>query len=338
MNARRISIDVKYDNQTITAVINPFITDISYSDNFIGQVDDISISLGDREKKWMNEWSPKKGASLEASLLISDGWGSTKSSRRNLGYFEIDEVSTSGPPNKVSVKGISIPQSSTLRGQAKSRSWENTNFKKVANDIAKWNGMKLYFSGIENPTYDRISQDNESDVSFLVRICNEAGFALKVANKTLYLFDEVKFEGEPVVDTISRTDFRLKDYSGKDTLSHIYKACTVVYTHPKSKKTVRYTYTPPKPPKTNRILVVNEEVSSQGAALTLAKKRLREANKSAVTFSIKLAGFANYYAGQTVNLKDFGTFNGKYIITSMRGSVGNNSETSLELRRCLEGY
>lgn len=338
MNGRRIKPDVKYNNQSISLDIEPFITDISFTDNLSGQADDISISLGDRERKWMNSWAPKKGASLEVSLLISADWGSTKSSKRKLGQFDIDQVSTSGPPNKVSIKGTSIPQGSTLKGQKKSRSWEKSNLKKVAKDIATKNGMKLYFSSEENPDYDRIEQERETDLSFLMRICADAGLSLKVANKTITILDDAKLEKAAVKDTIKRTDFRIEDYNGNDNLSGTYKACKVSYKLPKTKKTLSYTFTPTNPPKTSRVLYINEEVTSEAAAKRLARTKLREANKEATTFSLKLAGFCHYYAGETLKLKDFGTFDGKYIITSIGGSIGNSSQTSIDLRKCLEGY
>lgn len=338
MNGRKITPDVLYDNTTITAEIEPFVTDITYTDNFSGQADAITINLGDREKRWMNTWMPKKGASLEASLIISPDWGSKASSRRKLGYFEIFDINMSGPPNKVSITASSVPQSSSLRGQRKNRSWENTNFKSVASDIAKRNNLKLYFDAEENPTYDRVDQESETDIGFLMRLCNDSGFALKVANKSISVFDEQKYEREYEIFTIKNNDFRLKDWSGNDTLNDIYRSCKVSFTNTDTKKTITYTFTPPKPPKTDRVLLVNEEVKSKSQAIKLAKKKLREANKNGTTVSLKLAGFAPYYAGQTMKLSGFGGFDGKYIITSINGKVGGNSETSIELRKVLEGY
>jgi uncharacterized protein len=338
MDGRRITLEVLYDNQSITADIDPFVTGISFTDHLVGQVDDISISLGDRERKWTNSWMPKKGSSLLVSLSISPDWDTTKIIKRKVGFFEIDEINTSGPPNNVEVRGISVPESSSLRGEEKTRAWENVSLKKVAQDLAKKHRLKLYFSVQENPIYDRLEQQNETDLAFLMRICNEASLALKIANQTIYIFDEARLERDGAVTTISRLDHRLKSWSGNDTLNGIYKACTVSYTNPKTKKTYKYTFTPPKPPKTSKILFVNEEVTSQAAAIRLAKAKLRAANKGATTFSLTMAGFLNLYSGQNIMLKDFGSFDGKYIITSFSGKIGSSSETSLELRKCLEGY
>ncbi|KZZ82529.1 phage late control D family protein [Bacillus sp. SJS] len=338
MDGRRIKLEIQYNNQSISQAIAPFVTDLTFTDNLSGQADDLSISVGDRERKWMNNWIPEKSASLQASILATAGWGNTKAFTRKLGYFDIDQIDTSGPPNKVSIKATSVPESSTLRNQRKTRSWEKATFKKVAQDIASKNTMKLHFSSEENPLLDRVEQQNEADLVFLMRICNEAGFSLKVANKSLVIMDEERLEKATAVDTISRTDSRLKDYGGADSLSKCYKSCRVTYADPKKKKIISYIFTPPKPEKTSRVLEVNEEVSSEAEARRLARKSLRGQNKEACTFSLKMTGFLTYYAGQTLNITDFGHFDGKYLITAVSGSVGTSSETSLSLRKCLEGY
>ena len=366
MNGRRISVEVAYNNQSITRNIESFLTGLSFSDNLSGQADDLSLSLADREKNWMNSWKPKKGASIEASLVISGDWGSTKPSKRKIGYFEIDQLDISGLPNKVDVKSTSIPQSSSLRGTKKTKAWEKTNLKKVAQDIASKNGVKLNFKTSENPEYDRVEQQKETDLVFLNRICTEAGFSLKVANKKINILDDAELEKKDIVDTINSSDKRIKSYSGKDGLKNSYKSCKISYTikqvesttgkstkSTKSKETAKksqkekskqvnktytYTFTPPHPIQTDRILEVKEEVNSKAAAIKLAKNKLREVNKETTTFSLKLAGYAHYYAGQTIKLKGWGFFDGKYMITSFGFSAGNGSETSLELRKCLGGY
>lgn len=335
---RHIKPDVIYNKQNISTEIEDFIDSVSFQDNLSGQADNITISLGDRERRWITKhWSPRKGDSLSVALLLSRDWSSDQPTARNLGEFEIDESTISGPPTKVSIKGISIPQDTALR-EKKTKAWEKTNLKKIAEEIAKSSKLGVYFSAEENPTYDRVDQEDQSDVAFLDKICGDAGLSLKIANKKIIILDEAQLEKESAVKTISFTDKDLKDYNGKDTLSVTYKSCKVNYRDAKKKKTISYTFTPKNPPATGRVLIVNEEVTSEAAAQKLAKKSLRNANKEATTFSLRLAGFLFLYAGQCINLKDFGVFDGKYIITSIGGSVGNGSEMSLELRKCLEGY
>lgn len=338
MNGRRVELEVLYNNQNITTEIQDFIDSLTFTDTLSGQADDISISLGDRERRWSNKWRPYKGASLQVSLLISEHWWEVGKVARKLGYFEIDELSMNGPPTKISVKGTSIPESTSLKGEKKSKAWEKTNLKKIAEEIAKKNKLSLHFSVKENPAYDRTDQDSQTDISFLQKLCMDAGLSLKIVNKSIVILDETQLEAGEAVTTIFRTDDRIKDYSARDTLGTMYKSCKVTYTDPKTKKTLSYTFTPKNPPPTTRVLKVNEQVKSKKEAVELAKNSLRNANKEATIFSIRLAGFLPVYAGQCINLKGFGAFDGKYLITSIGGSLGSGSETSMELRKCLGDY
>ena len=59
------------------------------------------------------------------------------------GVFEIDRVSYTGPPQKLSIKATSIPYKTELRQTKHSRTWENTTLKNMGSKIAKRNGMKF---------------------------------------------------------------------------------------------------------------------------------------------------------------------------------------------------
>lgn len=82
------------------------------------------------------------------------------------GTFEIDSVDVSGPPWKCTLKSTSIPYTSTLRIQKKSRNWEKISLKAIADQIAKEAGMKLLYESSDNPQYDKKEQVQQSDIRF----------------------------------------------------------------------------------------------------------------------------------------------------------------------------
>lgn len=43
-------------------------------------------------------------------------------------------------------------------------------------------------------------------------------------------------------------------------------------------------------------------------------------------------------AGEVVELIGFGLFAGKYLVTQVKHDIGNGFTTSIEIRRCLNGY
>ena len=87
------------------------------------------------------------------------------------------------------------------------------------------------------------------------------------------------------------------------------------------------------------MLEINEKVNNREEARQLAMKRLRQKNKKQFKAQFDLAGDARLVAGVTVQIENYGAFDGKYIIESAKHSISRSGfKTSVTLRRVLEGY
>ncbi|HOV79359.1 MAG TPA: contractile injection system protein, VgrG/Pvc8 family [Bacillota bacterium] len=338
MKARNARLQLIYENVDISADLQPHLLSWTYTDNLSGQADDLQITLEDRAQIWTGDWMPDKGAVVRAKIVRENWTGDGQIEELGLGVFEIDEIELSGPPSTVTIKALSIPESTSLRGEAKNRAWEKTNLSVIAGDIAGGAGLELFYDTDDDPEYDRTEQTEQTDLEFLTKLCNDAGLCLKVSDYQIVIFDELKYEQQDPVDTIIKGQSRIKSYQGRTTLTGVYKSCRVDYYDANGNENITAEFTPPNPPASGRVLVVNERVSSVAEAEKLAQKRLRQENKNAVTLSLTLPGDLRYLAGLTVTLSGWGTFDGKYIITQATHSQQNGYEIKLELRRCLEGY
>jgi len=338
MKARRAGLELFYDNMDITADLRPHLLSFGYTDNMSGQSDDLQVTLEDRQQLWIGDWAPDKGATLKAAIVQENWSGDNQKDRLDIGLFEIDEPEINGPPSTVTIKGLSIPEgSASLREQDKNKAWEGTTLSGIAGTIAGDNGMSLFFDSEIDPAFDRMEQTEQSDLVFLQKLCDDAGLSLKIAEKKIIIFDDVKYELAAPIATIERGVSAIISYSGKTKLQGIYSACTVEYTDAQTKETYSATYTPPNPPKTTKILHLNERVTSVGMAMTLAKRKLRQENCQETVFNVTLMGDIRFLAALTVMVKGWGNWDGKYIITQATHK-GSKYEVSLALRRCLEGY
>lgn len=131
-----------------------------------------------------------KGATMQAAIIQKNWTGDGKDKVLDCGLFEVDSVDASGPPQKVTLKGTSIPYTSTARTQKKTKAWEKIKLSGIANEIAAANGLKCMFESANDPLYTRKEQVQESDIVFLQRLCKDAGISLKVTAKMIVLFDE----------------------------------------------------------------------------------------------------------------------------------------------------
>jgi len=342
--ARRTEIAVKIGGADISADMNKYLLQMTYTDNEEDKTDDLQISLDDREGVWLTDWltaeDGAKGAELSA-VIVQKNWESDGKDRvLDCGLFEIDSIDGSGPPAQAAIKATSLPYSSTVRTEKKTKAWEKIKLSAIADEIASKNGMKCMFESSFNPLYERREQVQLSDIVFLQGLCKDVGIALKVAANIIVLFDEADYEQKPAVREIERGAADIKSYRfGTSSSDTKYGKCHVIYTDPQTGQTIEYTYTPQGADKSAPTLEINEKVKTREDARQLAMKRLRQKNKAEYSAEFTLVGDIRLVAGVTVELIGWGLFDGKYIIETATHSVTASGYTlQVKLRRVLEGY
>lgn len=359
--ARRAYVKITYNGTDITKELASYLKFAEYTDVISGQADDLQLTLEDREGLWLSDWFPDKGAVLTASI-VAKYWESPNDAGKELplGLFEIDEIECSAMPSEAKLKAVSVPNNTTLRGEEHTRAWEKYTVQKIAYDIASMAGLELAYQAEENPTIDRVEQTEQSDLSFMNKLCEDNGLSLKITDKKMVIFDLKQLESadpvllfkrptakdlaHPEVQIVSSNSIQspLKElkpasWTFSSGTRDIYKACTVEYTDPNSKTKISYTFADPDK-KEGKTLMVKQEVKSQAEAETLAKKELRKKNSEEVKGSLSVMGDPDLSSGLTVNVEGFGHFDGKYIISSVKHALGGGYKCSVEIRRCLNGY
>lgn len=280
-----------------------------------------------------------KGTEIHAMVIQKNPYSNGKDKVLDCGVFEIDSVSYTGPPQKLSIKATSIPYKTELRQTKHSRTWENTTLKNMGAKIAKRSGMKFMYLSDSNPTYKRKEQVNMTDIAFLKKMCKKAGISLKVTSKTIVLFDAADYEKKKEVKKIKAGKGNILSYSfSTKTADTAYSSCHVIYTDPNTKKTIEATYTPENANSDGQKLEIKQKVSSVAEAQELARKSLRAKNKGETTAEFTLVGDVDYVAGITVRVYGYGEFNGKYIVEQATHSITGGYKVQIKLRSCLEGY
>ena len=354
--ARRAEINVSFQGTDISSSIRKSLVSLSYTDNESGNSDDLQIVLHDREQVWMENWLGEaiEGASAAklkiTAEIIRQNWKSDgKDETLKCGEFELDSVTCSGPPSSVTIKASSLPFSASIRQTLKSKGWEKYNLSGIAGEMASGNGMSLRYDASSDPYYDRTEQTATSDIAFLYKLCTDAGLSLKATGTEIVIFDQRQYESQPEVMTIAKkkqgdghgsayTSYKLSSGSA----SKKYASCRVSWVDEKGQllegvaKTDDYN----EEAKNNQQLELKEKVGSAAEAKQLAEKRLRYANLFSRTAEFTLPGDPALCAGVTVVLKGWGSYDGKYLCSTAKHTVqpGSGYQTSISLRRILEGY
>lgn len=337
MQSRRAKLKLLYNNKDISADLADYLKSFSYTDHASGKADDLQITVEDRGGLWMGDWMPDKGATLKATLITEHWQEQGKTEELPLGTFEIDTIDGKSSPSVVTIKALSIPESSSLRGEEKTRSWEKVKLSTIARDIAGNAGLSLFYDTDDDPEHDRIEQTELSDLAFLQKTCEDAGLSLKVSSQKIVIFDDEKYESMDPVMTIKRGQAWILEHSFSTSTRNVYSACKVEYHSPKRKKNISYTYTAPNKPATGKTLVINQRANSIGQAERLAKKKLRKQNRGETKMSFTLMGDIRLLAAYTVKVEGYGKLDGKYFIEEAE-HAGSGYRVKIDLRRVLEGY
>lgn len=356
--SRRVWLEIKYitaGTKKVTDIsedISRYFISLEYSEAMSDEADDLTLTLEDRQQIWLNDWLPEgEGNMLDVRVHIlnrislNDGESVVK-----LGKFEIDEIEINGFPSTVKLKAVSVVGEGSLRGERKNQSWEKVTLKKIAEDVASRNKLKLYFDCDENPEIDHVEQADKSDLEFLQKLCKSNGLSLKIQAEQLIIFDEYKYEKKAAMITIFNPRIESKggkdiwlrwllDYSFRDKTRDTYSSCEVKTKKGKNKEVIEGKFSPDTKSGSGRTLKISHQVKDEAEAQNLAKKKLREKNKEKTTGRMTTIGNFNLAAGTTVDLQNFGKFDGKYIIDKVSHSISaNDFKTNIDLRKCLDGY
>lgn len=338
----------------ISEDVSKYLLSFSCTDNLTDSADDMTMTLEDRGQLWLEDWFPEGEGNLMDITIHTYNRISLNEGEAtfHVGQFEIDEIEIVGYPSTVQIKGVSVLGDGSLRGTKKNQTWEKISIWKAAADICDRNGLTLMWDCAENPNLDHIEQADESDLAFLQKICKDNGMSLKISTKQVIIFDDAKYESqEPVISVykpgvyaeLDEKTMPLRwvlDYNFKAKTRDTYYKCDVKYQKGKKKEVIEGSFTDPNKKK-GRVLHVKEQVENKAEAEKLAKKKLREANKEAVTGQFSTIGNTNFAAGQVLKMVNFGHFDGNYLATKVVHDFSAGSgkfDTKIDVRRCISGY
>jgi phage protein D len=332
-NARRTELKLVYDGADISRDIAPYLISFSYTDNASDKADDLSLTLEDREGNWRGPWFPSKGATIHATIVTHEWRGPHETESLPCGTFEIDDIECSGPPTQVQIKAVSTLISKSMRQEQKTKAWEDVKLSAVAGDIAKKNGLKLFWDSPNDPLFERRDQVEVSDLGFLQKLCRDYGIGIKVTETQIVCYDEETYEAKAAIAAIFFGDKHIRNYRFRTKTRGTYKGARLQYHHPVKNENLE-TYTAGNAEGTGEDLVINQKADTLDDAEKIAQKKLHDANKKETTGSITLVGDMRFLGGSNVDVSGWGKFDGRYFIEKATHNVnkGSGYVTSIELR------
>lgn len=331
MNPRIPFAQILYNGIDITKDVSNDLISLSYTDNTEGKADDLNISLDDTALLWANGWYPQKGDQLQVFFGYTDL--SVKA-----GTFEIDEISISGPPDRIDIKAIATGTARALR-TAKSFAHEDKTLPEIARTVAEANSLTLQ-GNIAPIRIKRTTQNRETDLAFLSRIAKDYGYLFSIRDSVMTFTSMYDIDDSDSVASIDKT--QVSSYSFTDKLVGVYKEAKSTFHNTETRETVNVSFVPfaddveglPINEAVADTIEIRTKAENTQQAEAKTKAAIYRANTEGQTGRLSLAGNPLLLSGSNIDATGFGKLSGKYQIVSSSHNISGSGYTSdIEIKR-----
>ena len=278
----------------ITPIILDMYESISITDGTGYESDTCEISLIDDPSSPID--LPPKGAELRISMGYN-------LDMVEMGLFIVSEITLSGPPEKMVIRGRAAPQLTSKNGitslaSQKTRSWpKDTSISAVVSKIAKEHSLDPFVSDsvaqIKLPHFD---QSDESDLNFLLRIAKRYDVICKPAGGKLLFVKR----GDIELPGITLTKEQVGDWEMTSSTSESVGTVVAYWHDKKSAKKHEAKVGDGEPIKRLRHSYQDEK-----SALTAAQASLDQSRRGEERLSLNLVGNPAISAERPLTLINF---------------------------------
>lgn len=296
--------------------------EFSYRDVHHAAVDDISFKIADPRGLWRGSWGIDEGTEISATMGYVGGL------QVPCGLYAVDEVEASGDDGgDIAVfKCLSAFTSKGLRTE-RSEAYDDMSAADIVGRVAARHGLSVT-GQIPDLRFERISQNKQSDLSFLTRLANDWGCYFSVKGAQLVFTTRESIERAEPVRVFDLDDGGLLGWRVRKSTHKLYRRAVARYFHPIRKSTLTAEVEDPRVV-SGDTLKIDERCETLAHAERLCIARLARENDGLGTGSLTTVGDPLLLAGQVIALAGgFGRFAGTWLVSSARHHFGSNGYTT----------
>lgn len=313
-----------YRGVDISSEIDPMTVSVSYTDKAHGEIDEMDVTVQDKDGLWKSSWLPEPGDIM--TLTIFDGLGG----ELPCGDFEMDEPEAFGSRSgdEMIIRGLAAPISKPLRTE-KTRAFEKQSLRQIVQKVAGENGLSVE-GDIEEQRFERVTQRRERDLEFLTRLAEDTGHYFSVRGKRAIFTSIKSVDGRAAALTISHAQYgaQLTSYRFKFQTAETYSKAKVTALDENSKEPIEAEVEDSDVKTGDTLRITGERVENAAQAEKLAKSRLHHKNRKSLSGSVELVGNVSAVAGVVVKTDGFGNYDGRLLIDSSTHSISRSGYTT----------
>lgn len=318
---RHANPKVLYDGQD-TSWLYHNVRSLSYTDNAEGESDDVTVELTDQKQDWFGGWFPERGKDLNVYIDYYNWYSPETLYIYHCGNFVIDDITLTGGPRGITIRGTSQPAQSAFMETLVSKTWQGITIKQIAQELmAKYSLQNLYFYGDET-VIEELSQEEQSDADFLQEVCERYGYALKIYKAGFVIYKKEIYEARGVVREFNGETEWEPGWEWNTTTAGTYTGARITYTDPKKgdeQEDINILVGTEE-----RLLVINERADSEAEAMEIARSRVNKENEKAETLTFTTMFDPTLVASSNINVINLTHVEGKYFIKKVQVKLGDD--------------
>lgn len=317
---RKAELILNYNQINISEDLKNYVEKFTYTDS-VDASDTISLTLQDREKKWIEDWIPNENDVISATIIFTE----KESKKLFCGNFHIDEFTFSSMPAICQLNGVSSPVESNFKETENTKTWENINLFMIAKEISEKYNLLLIYDAQKEVTISKIEQNGQTDSSFLKDLCQKYGFGMKIYSEKLIIWNYKEYKERASILTI--TPNMVSKWNYKSSIQGTYTGAKITYMNTDGEEIETSVG------REGRILTVNERINSIADAELIGESAIDNANRKEITMNITMSPNLSLVATNCVEIKDFGKIDGKYFIEEVTHSLTKTYTQNIRLSK-----
>lgn len=324
---RKPAFRLIYAGKDVTSDFATWPTTITYTDNVDGESDEATVTVHNADGVWLGSWAPEAGDRFQLFFGYEDQLVPA-------GTFTVDENSAQGDSggDTVDFKGLAAPKTEALR-TPRHKDYEDASLTDIVGEIAGRHGFAVR-GPIDDLRFERLTQDGQSDTEFLQQLAEDYGHYFTFKGAEVLFASRDGLRAAAAVRTIDRLADRgntLKSYELRDADHEAAKSAEVKYLHPRRKELVgAESSAADKGLKTasGDVIKLDVRVEDEAQAERIADSHLDAKNAKKLTGTMTLVGDPLLVSGSTVQLTNFGKYDGKWLIKPSSHTMARQGYTT----------
>lgn len=268
--------------------------------------------------KWINSWLPDKEAVLHPTLCTKNWIVQGDSTPLDCGTLVVDDLSYSAGPCVLTIGAVARPNGTSFHEKNQECVWKKTSIKRIAQTIADRYGLGCSMDAEDVDI--ALKEQDDTDSSFLQKLCSTYGLILKTYRSKIWIFDREQYKKKDAVATFTPADIVPNSLSWNTTLSGTYTGGEFTYSNQKKKVNIKVTIGT-----ADRMLKLNQYASSEADAKRQLQAAIDNKNHSATTISFSTMGNLSLCSTMCINIKGLGKLNGKYYMDTVSHTLNKSS-------------